>query len=230
MTARQLTDPADELFDVLTENGDPTGECKRRADVHRDGDWHRAFHLWVVQRPSGEPDRILFQRRASGKDTWPNRLDIAVGGHFRSGETIEDVIREIDEEIGIQPRLSDLTYAGQRRAVSLNAEWQDREIQDVYMLAIQGDLPTFHPNVVEIDSLVHLAIADLERLFRGQSVSVPAMVAAVVADRRLGDWCQTALTTDDFVPVKDDYVVRGAIAGQTLLNGANAISIERACG
>ncbi len=227
MTVRPLTDPADELFDVLTEDGDPTGECKRRADVHRDGDWHRAFHLWVVQRPPGEPDRVLFQRRASGKDTWPNRLDIAVGGHFRSGETIEDVIREIDEEIGVQPRLSDLVYVGKRQAVSLNVEWQDREIQDVYMLAIQGHFPTFQPNGIEIDSLVHLTIADLECLFRENPVSVPAMVASVVADRRLGGWRPTTLTIDDFVPVEDDYIVRGALAGSSLLNGADSISIER---
>ena len=98
-TDRLTTDPLDELFDVLNQDGSPTGQVKRRGDVHSDGDWHRAFHLWLVARDEYGIDRVLFQRRASGKDTWPDHLDVAVGGHFRAGETIEDAVREIDEEI-----------------------------------------------------------------------------------------------------------------------------------
>ncbi|HEX3722151.1 MAG TPA: NUDIX domain-containing protein, partial [Nitrolancea sp.] len=96
--------PPDELFDVLNADGTPTGEVKRRADVHGDGDWHRAFHLWIVRRTETGRCEVLFQRRSSRKDTWPNRLDIAVGGHYGAGETIKDVVREIDEELGFQPR------------------------------------------------------------------------------------------------------------------------------
>ena len=43
----RFTNP-DELFDVLDAAGRPTGRAKRRADVHRDGDWHRALHCWVL--------------------------------------------------------------------------------------------------------------------------------------------------------------------------------------
>ena len=32
-----------EPFDVITADGKPTGRVKSRAEVHRDGDWHRAF-------------------------------------------------------------------------------------------------------------------------------------------------------------------------------------------
>ncbi len=226
MTSLHSTDPADELFDVLTEDGRPTGETKRRADVHRDGDWHRAFHLWVVQKPQDGIDRVLFQRRSSGKDTWPNRLDVAVGGHFRAGETIHDVIREADEEIGIQPELSDLVHVGTRRATSFTDEWQDRELQDVYVFAIRGPFPTFQPNAIEIESLVHIAIVDLERLFRGGCAEVPGMVAPVLVDNILGDWRPSSVTANDFVPVKDEYFLRGAMAGQAALNGNTSISLE----
>ena len=228
MTGRHVTDPADELFDVLTEDGSPTGETKRRADVHRDGDWHRAFHLWVVQRPAEGPDHVLFQRRADGKDTWPNRLDVAVGGHFRAGETIDDVVREIDEEIGIEPERSDLVFVGSRRAVNLNSEWRDREIQVIYILPIRGRLPTFEPNGVELEGLVRVSIDDLVSLFYSEASEVPSMAAPVIADRVLGDWQQTTLTVDDFVPVKDDYWVRGARAGHALLSGSEGVSLDLA--
>ena len=37
-----------ELFDVVRGDGAPTGRIKPRAAVHRDGDWHRAVHVWVT--------------------------------------------------------------------------------------------------------------------------------------------------------------------------------------
>jgi isopentenyldiphosphate isomerase len=55
---------ATELLEVLDEAGEPTGARKARAEVHRDGDWHRAFHLWVMH-PDGH---VLLQRRSRAKD------------------------------------------------------------------------------------------------------------------------------------------------------------------
>ncbi|MGI8964105.1 MAG: NUDIX domain-containing protein, partial [Thermomicrobiales bacterium] len=52
----------EELFDVVNADGSPAGIVKRRADVHRDGDWHRAIHIWVY----GANDRgpfLLMNRR-----------------------------------------------------------------------------------------------------------------------------------------------------------------------
>lgn len=217
MTRLDTTDPADELFDVVDQDGIPTGGTKRRADVHRDGDWHRAFHLWMVARGDDGVPRVLFQRRSSGKDTWPNRLDVSVGGHFRSGETIDDVVREVDEEVGIQPKLSDLVYIGRRRAVSDQSQWVDRELQEVYVLAFPEGFPVFRPNVTEIESLVQIAIVDLVRLFRGETASVPALSAAVLAGNKIGRWGQCEIATADFVPVRDDYVTRGPLAAQAVL-------------
>ncbi len=212
---------------MLNEDGSFTGEVKRRADVHRDGDWHRAFHLWVVSGTSVGEGRVLFQRRSPGKDTWPNHLDVAVGGHYRAGETVSDVIREIDEEIGIQPDLSELVFAGRRRAISQRPEWYDRELQDLYVLAIRGEFPQFKPNGVEIAGLAQVSISELIRLFGAEISTVPASMASVVADRRLGAWRGMRISASDFVPVGDNYWVRGALACQALLAGASAVSIER---
>lgn len=230
MTNRATTDPADELFDVLDQSGRPTGEVKRRADIHRDGDWHRAFHLWVFAG-SGEGDgRVLFQRRASRKDTWPDHLDVAVGGHYRAGETFEDVVREIEEEIGIQPQLSQLVYAGQRRATSLRPEWHDRELQDVYLLAYPREFPAFAPYGTELAALVQLEIVDLIQLFSEEREHAPALVAPVVSDRVLGGWNETSISRTDFGPVRDDYWLRGALCGRALLAGSGTVSIHGVCG
>ena len=108
---RPTTDPQDELFDVLDENGCPTGARKARGAVHRDGDWHGALHIWVGGIATGGRPFALFQRRSRSKDTWPGALDVAVGGHLRAGETLADAIREAEEEIGLVVAMEDCRHA-----------------------------------------------------------------------------------------------------------------------
>ena len=84
-----------EFFDVLDENGNKTGKIKLRKEVHRDGDWHRSVHIWVIN----ENGDVLLQRRAVDKDSNPNMLDISSAGHLSAGdESIDGAIREIKEE------------------------------------------------------------------------------------------------------------------------------------
>lgn len=226
MSDQNTASPPDELFDILNEDGSATGNVKRRADVHRDGDWHRAFHLWIAGKSGEGVSEVLFQRRSVRKDTWPRRLDVAVGGHFRAGESIHDVIREIDEEVGISPRLDDLVYVGVRRAVSLKSTWQDREIQDVYVLALNDGWPHFAPNADEIESLLRIETEQLLRLYRGETTLVTGLGAAVVADRQIGDWLPATIGLDDFVPTEDGYVARGALAALRVQAGDSGVTLD----
>jgi hypothetical protein len=45
---RETTDPQDEVFDVLTQAGELTGERAARWLVHQNGLWHPAFHLCIA--------------------------------------------------------------------------------------------------------------------------------------------------------------------------------------
>lgn len=95
---------SEELFDILDEYGNKTGLTKPRSAVHRDGDWHRAVHIWIVNN-EGE---ILLQRRAPDKDTHPNFWDISAGDHLQAGdEPLVGAAREVKEEIGLDIPLTD---------------------------------------------------------------------------------------------------------------------------
>ena len=39
-----------EYVDVLDSSGRPIGKMKPKSEVHRDGDWHGAAHLWILNR------------------------------------------------------------------------------------------------------------------------------------------------------------------------------------
>ena len=103
-----------EPFDIITADGKPTGRVKSRAEVHRDGDWHRAIHVWVAGVDEHGASFLTVQRRSPYKDTWPGRFDATVGGHYRAGETLAETLREVEEEIGVIPDLKDLRPLGVR--------------------------------------------------------------------------------------------------------------------
>ncbi|XP_061981335.1 nudix hydrolase 3-like isoform X2 [Populus nigra] len=89
----------EERLDVLNKTGQKTGISKPRGEVHRDGDYHRAVHVWIYSESTQE---LLLQRRADCKDSWPGRWDISSAGHISAGDSsLVSAQRELQEELGI---------------------------------------------------------------------------------------------------------------------------------
>lgn len=109
--------------------------------MHRDGDWHRAAHVWIV---SG--DRVLLQRRALVKESWPGLWDISVAGHVSAGERpIEAAVREAREELGLDVDPVHLRHLGTLDYhYAFRDDYIENEFHDVYLLR----------RAVELSSLV----------------------------------------------------------------------------
>src|SRR5215207_11454298 len=157
-----------EPFDVITADGRPTGRVKTRAGIHRDGDWHRAIHVWVAGVDDHGAPFLTFQRRSPHKDTWPARYDATVGGHYRAGETMADTLREVEEEIGIIPDPNELRPLGVRIwANEAQPGIIDREIQDVFLLRDDRPLEDFRPSPAELAALVRFPLKALVPFLAG---------------------------------------------------------------
>ena len=86
-----------ELLEVLNENGEPTGEILDKNEIHKKGKYHKEVAL-ILLNDKGE---ILLQKRSSTKEIEPDKWAWH-GGHVIAGETsIEAIIRETKEELGI---------------------------------------------------------------------------------------------------------------------------------
>ena len=58
-----------ELFDIVDENGIPTGKTVERNVAHKDGIRHRSEHVWIARHtPTGT--EVLMQKRAMIKDSF----------------------------------------------------------------------------------------------------------------------------------------------------------------
>lgn len=212
-----------ELFDVLRADGTLTGVAKARHAVHRDGDWHRSLHVWVAGIGEDSVPFLLLQRRGFEKDTWPGALDATVGGHFRTGETLEQAVREVEEEIGIAVTPRDLRRLGTRVCVDDAPALgiADHELQEVFLLQDDRLFESYRPNAIEVDALVRAPLPTLLPMLAGETREAPASVLEASS----GAVSRTVITRDDFVTTIDDYFYRVAIAAGLALRGEQHVAI-----
>jgi isopentenyldiphosphate isomerase len=211
-----------EPFDVITADGRPTGRVKTRAEIHRDGDWHRAIHVWVAGVDDRGAPFLTFQRRSPHKDTWPARYDATVGGHYRAGETLTETVREVEEEIGIITDLRELRPLGVRVCANeAQPGIVDREIQDLFLLRDDRPLENFRPNPAELAALVRFPLETLVPFLAGERGEIDGESLAPEATRAE----PITARVDDFIPTVDRYFLRVAIAAQQVLRGEHYVAV-----
>ena len=88
---------AEEIFDIVNEHDEVTGQAPRK-EVHARGLWHRAVHV-LVFNTRGE---VFLQKRSMLKDTAKGKWDSSSSGHVDTGEDYDTcAVRELREEIGL---------------------------------------------------------------------------------------------------------------------------------
>ena len=98
-----------EMFDVLDEQGNKTGEALPKEVAHDQELWHGSVHVWIMDKYGN----ILLQFRAANKKIFPSCWDTSVAGHIDAGESPEDTaIREVGEEIGMIITQDELKFEG----------------------------------------------------------------------------------------------------------------------
>lgn len=150
------------LIDVLTESGTPAGLTKPKKEIHRDGDWHRASHIWIVT----PDDRVLLQRRALIKESWPGLWDISVAGHVDAGESAVDAaIREAFEELGLRLEREELQHIGTLRyqAVLNGGAYLENEFHEVYFVRRDIRLEALTLDPAEVAEVALVKPEELER-------------------------------------------------------------------
>ena len=151
-----------EYIDVLNEDGSFGGGTKTKEQIHIDGDWHRAVHIWFVN----SKNEVLLQRRAKTKVNHPDMWDISVAGHISAGEEpIPSALREIEEEIGITIDPSELHKIGELKAESIqnNGTYINKEINDIFLVRKDIELDQMTKQDSEVDALTYIPISELKK-------------------------------------------------------------------
>ncbi|GFZ17269.1 nudix hydrolase homolog 3 [Actinidia rufa] len=131
----------EEHFDVLTRTGQKTGVSKSRGDVHRDGDYHGAVHVWIFSESTQE---LLIQRRADCKYSWGGLWDISSAGHISAGDSsLITARRELHEELGvILPKDAfELIFIFLQECAINDGKFIENEFEDVYLVTTLAPIP-----------------------------------------------------------------------------------------
>lgn len=122
-----------------------------RAQIHRDGLWHETFHCFVIDRAKR---MILLQERATEKKDFPDCLDITAAGHLLVGETLEDGVRELEEELGLVRTLDQLEPVGVFLEELMLPGFIDRERTHVFLVEANQAMTDYRLQTTEVKRLV----------------------------------------------------------------------------
>ncbi len=125
-----------EIWDVLDENGSPTGKTAVRGNhALKSGEFHLVVHIWIISSDG----KFLIQKRAESRKLMPGEW-AATGGSAISGESsFEAASRELYEEMGISSNresLKMLTRIKRRNslldiwAIECNSPAEELSLQD----------------------------------------------------------------------------------------------------
>ncbi|URE45028.1 Peptidase family M49 [Musa troglodytarum] len=182
----------EEHLDVLTRTGEKTGVSKLRpvpfplspidrserlsSLVHRDGDYHRAVHVWIYSESTQE---LLLQKRADCKDSWPGQWDISSAGHISAGDSsLLSARRELYEELGIDlPKDAfELLFVFLQECVINNGNYINNEFNDVYLVTTLSPIPmeVFTVQESEVSSVKYIHWKDYKNVLEeGDEQYVP---------------------------------------------------------
>jgi isopentenyldiphosphate isomerase len=174
----------DEIFDIFNARMEHVGTAGR-LQVHANGWWHQTFHCWIISQRKGQSS-ILLQLRHPDKDTFPNLLDISCAGHLLAGESAEDGVRELEEELGIHVAFNSLIPCGiYAEEEALPDGRMDREFCYVFLYRCDQPILEYHVQQEEVSGLYFVGLEEFQALIQGSVQTIPAVGANLTVDGKL---------------------------------------------
>ncbi|MBS4209516.1 NUDIX domain-containing protein [Bacillus sp. FJAT-50079] len=160
----------DEYFKIFDEDRNEIGIASRN-DVHRLGYWHETFHCWFVTKHKGK-DYIYLQLRSDTKQDYPNLFDITAAGHLTSDEKVQDGVREVKEELGIDVLFNDLVPLGIMEYCTIKENFIDKEFAHVFLYKSEHSLDEFILQTEEVSGMVLAEFKDFSDLWFGEKETI----------------------------------------------------------
>ncbi len=160
-----------EYINIYDDNYNLIGTSEKKK-AHKEGLWHEVFTCEII---NPKKNTAIFQIKNHKHNNIHDKdlIEITVGGHLRSDETLEDGVREIKEETGLDIKYSELKYLGVRQvATTVSSDYIVREFQNIYLLFIDKDLKEYKCIDDEVSDFIEFDIDKLIELLLGNIKSV----------------------------------------------------------
>lgn len=192
-----------EIINIFDEQKNNIGSATRE-EVHRIGHWHETFHCWMVNKEN-EGSFIYFQIRSEKKKDFPCLLDITSAGHLLATEFVENGVREIKEELGIDVRFDELVSVGIIKNCIVTDDIIDREFGHVFLYITQGKTIEYNLQKEEVSGIVKANFDDFYDLCFGkkEEIRIDGFELNEFGDQVL---MSKIISMKDFVPHQESYL------------------------
>ena len=158
----------EEFLDVLDQNGNKIGRKEPRTIIHKDGFWHRAVFVVIVN----SKNQILLQKRGPDKESHPNCWDISVAGHIPAGkDSLTTAKNELKEELGLNAETNELSLLfSYKHGVVLNdGKFLNNSWYDIYLLKRDLAVEDINLQAEELSEVEWFEIDDLKQELKNQN-------------------------------------------------------------
>lgn len=161
----------DELIDITTKNGEPTGKTALKSEAHKNGWFHATVHVWLYTKNN----EVLLQQRAFTKKVFPGIWDISVAGHIAAGEGVLDAAkREVFEEIGLSLNSNDFKKITTRiHQVKHENGIQDNEFHHVFIAELRKPVSSLKIQPEEVEDIDLFELSTLKNTKNLENVLLP---------------------------------------------------------
>lgn len=203
-----------ELVRTFNPQFQPIGVATRK-DVHVNGWWHETFQCWFVSKQDEEMN-VYLQLRSFRKKDFANLFDITAAGHILANETVEDGVREVKEELGINISFNDLIPLGVIPNQIKTDNIKDNEFSHVFLYIRPLSWENFLLQEEEVAGIAKAKMSDFCKFFNGTSIYLE-IEGFEMKDNGEKVWFQRKITKQDFVPHSEFYFSSVSQAIQRLI-------------
>ena len=170
-----------EIIDEYNKIGEKIGTVDKEI-AHKDGLWHKSVHVWIIN----DKNEILLQYRCADKKLYPNKWDCSFAGHISAGETsIEALLREGKEELGIDIDLEKLNYVMTNRECIKYENINSNEFVDIYILRQNIDIDKISFQKEEVSNAKYVPIEKFFELINNDDI-IPHKIEYMVLKEIIG--------------------------------------------
>lgn len=208
-------------INIYNDRNESLNQLIEKTIAHKNGLWHRTFICIVLDKQNKS---IILQKKVKNKYSFdrPDYLDISACGHYDENEKIEDGIREIKEEIGLNVEFNDLINLGIRQnSVILSEDYYNREFQYIfaYILKDSFENTNFNFEDGEVVALYNIKLDNGIDLLLKKVEQIPVKILEKSNGKNI--YSENTITLQDFVPDflnMDKFMLRLFVAGRRVLN------------
>jgi len=164
----------DEIIDLVDTTNKVIGQIGKK-ESHRLAKWHRTVSFILVD---SKQKLIYFQDKAQPSELKSEDFFVKLnGGHLLSGETPEQGVRELEEELGIKANPKNVIPIGiNQTSVDFSNDYKIREFMYYFIVDVEDVLSKAKFQDSEVSSLIYFDPEHALRLILGKATEMIGIV------------------------------------------------------